>query len=957
MSTEVREELDRIDQNIANTYDVLEQAGAEMPQSRNSDNLPETAASISAVLYGKKQSLTDEQKEQARQNLGIEGEFTGETSEVKPSQVFEAIVAGRDVIISHVNRTFGLFHFTSFDVNSSMGVIFSSAILTYNGMYAVVELGGYLDTDKWEFVIEQIPIMSDIPSALIGTTAEITPSQVAEAIEAGRDVAVSYMDATYGKVVFTSFMRAHSFNGVCSSDILQASDAYVLIELYGNTSTNKWTLLITQLAQHSDIPVPVVSTTAETTPIEVYALMTEGKPFAIMHEDITYGGMLFNSFVMSQAANNSILSTTVFQIGSMTCCAQLTGSLNTNKWIFNAFELATTENIPSIPDSLKNPYSLTINGTSYDGSKAVTIESIKGDTGQRGTGLLAVTTAPSSYTTAVGGIEPKYRMAISTIKSQAGVTEVLLGDTVRYSYYHYPIAYLDSSYAYMTTRVSIRGASGAAGANGQDYVLTDADKEEIAELAAELVDVPEGSGSDSVPSYVREEAERVAKVVQSHQNANTLTFIAASDAHLPIPSHSQYQDINNGLVHAGQAMGLLRKQIHTDFCFYAGDMIWDVGETAETAMDAMRFVHEILSDGFNGEQFWAEGNHEDGYNSGANLTEEQIFANVGKWNTGAVFNQEDRTGGYCYRDFDDYKVRVICINTGDGITNISTKQNDWLAKSLEVPVDDGWGTILLSHCPPDWLNGNATESSLLMQTIKNASGIICCIHGHTHCYKIGTVTGTDIPRIAVPNICFARNNEYGIEGSSFGETSTYNKTANTANDTSFAVITIDRQKGEAFVDYYGARPEDSRTVSGLPAWKTEKIVNQVSISQQKDSNDVYNGTGYKDGAYPSDYGADGTDPETVVTGWIPYNKEVIYIKGATLDTTNSHVRWRSYHSNKSDGQYSSGSTIGDFFTIEPLGTDYYKLTPKGTITIYNYYRISLKGTGKNLIITHNEPIE
>lgn len=94
------------------------------------------------------------------------------------------------------------------------------------------------------------------------------------------------------------------------------------------------------------------------------------------------------------------------------------------------------------------------------------ILSVAGEDGQRGTGLLSVTTAPSSYTTAVGGITPKYRMAISTIKSQAGVTEVLLGDTIRYSYYHYPIAYLDASYAYCTTRVSIRGATGAA---GKDY--------------------------------------------------------------------------------------------------------------------------------------------------------------------------------------------------------------------------------------------------------------------------------------------------------------------------------------------------------------------------------------------------------------------------------------------------------------------------------------------------------
>lgn len=109
------------------------------------------------------------------------------------------------------------------------------------------------------------------------------------------------------------------------------------------------------------------------------------------------------------------------------------------------------------------------------GDKGDSIKGDKGDkgdtgatgaTGQRGTGLLAVTTAPSSYATEVGGITPKYRMSISTIKTQSGVTEVLLGDTVRYSYYHYPIAYLDASYAYFTTRVSIRGATGAAGADG-----------------------------------------------------------------------------------------------------------------------------------------------------------------------------------------------------------------------------------------------------------------------------------------------------------------------------------------------------------------------------------------------------------------------------------------------------------------------------------------------------------
>ena len=95
-----------------------------------------------------------------------------------------------------------------------------------------------------------------------------------------------------------------------------------------------------------------------------------------------------------------------------------------------------------------------------------------GEDGQRGTGLLPVTTAPSSYTTAVNGLTPAYRIALSTVKSQASVDEVYAGDTIRYSYYHYPVIYVDSSYVYCRARVSIRGATGAAGAAGSDATVT-----------------------------------------------------------------------------------------------------------------------------------------------------------------------------------------------------------------------------------------------------------------------------------------------------------------------------------------------------------------------------------------------------------------------------------------------------------------------------------------------------
>lgn len=66
----IQSEIERISENIASTYGVLASEGATMPTARNSDNLPDTAASITAVLYGKAQTLTDAQKAQARANIG-----------------------------------------------------------------------------------------------------------------------------------------------------------------------------------------------------------------------------------------------------------------------------------------------------------------------------------------------------------------------------------------------------------------------------------------------------------------------------------------------------------------------------------------------------------------------------------------------------------------------------------------------------------------------------------------------------------------------------------------------------------------------------------------------------------------------------------------------------------------------------------------------------------------------
>lgn len=72
----IQSEINRIEQNVANTYAVLEALGADMPSEQNSDNLPTTAGSAKVVLYSE-QTLTDAQKAQARENIGAAAEGEG----------------------------------------------------------------------------------------------------------------------------------------------------------------------------------------------------------------------------------------------------------------------------------------------------------------------------------------------------------------------------------------------------------------------------------------------------------------------------------------------------------------------------------------------------------------------------------------------------------------------------------------------------------------------------------------------------------------------------------------------------------------------------------------------------------------------------------------------------------------------------------------------------------------
>ena len=82
-----------------------------------------------------------------------------------------------------------------------------------------------------------------------------------------------------------------------------------------------------------------------------------------------------------------------------------------------------------------------------------------GTNGSRGTGVLKITTAPTE------GSNSTYTISTSTLTSQSGVSSVLVGDVVMYSFYVYRVSATNSTTTTLANRVSIRGATGASGSN------------------------------------------------------------------------------------------------------------------------------------------------------------------------------------------------------------------------------------------------------------------------------------------------------------------------------------------------------------------------------------------------------------------------------------------------------------------------------------------------------------
>lgn len=385
-----------------------------------------------------------------------------------------------------------------------------------------------------------------------------------------------------------------------------------------------------------------------------------------------------------------------------------------------------------------------------------------------------------------------------------------------------------------------------------------------------------------IPEYVKSEALSVAKKVAAKQAelSNQITFVAMSDTHYAGEQVDNWQEYSNiSAQHAGMAAQILSYCLPIDFACHLGDFTFGSANTTTELLKAqLEKVSRFLDSNFRGiPQFRTVGNHDTGeYNT--LIGAEYLYNAIGSKCDGATFGST--VYGYCYRDFAEKKVRVICLNTSEGETDsgssasevVSAAQRLWFAQTLfdvgsKTDAAD-WSIIVLGHYSLDfggayplsnivhaYVNGNSiTENGTTVNfSGNNAASFIADFHGHTHCFKVDSLyrvvsnvgTAYDAKKVCVPNASYYRNNYYGdtsFYGFTYSDSTTYDKTINTGKDTAFVVNVIDLDNKVIYSYCYGAGTD--RTISyGAKVYRT--ITNTLThVTNSNAATSIENETAY-----------------------------------------------------------------------------------------------------------------
>lgn len=491
-----------------------------------------------------------------------------------------------------------------------------------------------------------------------------------------------------------------------------------------------------------------------------------------------------------------------------------------------------------------------------------------------------------------------------------------------------------------------------------------------------------GTSASSVPDYVLAEAEEVADQILAKRNADSFVMALASDLH----TDGGYNQSSASVLHASQGIDTIASLTQLDLVALLGDYpihrvddgTVNGGDATDTedARKSIKYIKKVFSDVAHGVPFMMlKGNHEN-LTTGYEGDMAQIdYAYIGANNVGVETDYANKHRIYGYRDFENYKIRVIYLNTADVIDNrandedISQGQLTWLKNVALNLTDTDWGIVVLSHHPLKWWRGMDALLAVLDEYKGKGEGaeLIAHFHGHLHNFRAEKLGTNGVLSITIPNACFIGNNDNGNEEyhvpewiEKYGDAvdgvqKFHNKTADTAEDTAFNVVVIDRKSKTIHCLNYGAGRDRELSYADEP--ETPRYINIIDTIGCE--NDTRFSTA--DGSLRSEAGY-------CTTGLIPITdrfNDVIAARGLNFAydaTTNPRATFCIYNK---DGSYvNAGNITAKSFNenLMSIELDDDGMSIKSFVLRENgvdggFIRLCGKGTGENLIVTINEPIE
>ena len=495
---------------------------------------------------------------------------------------------------------------------------------------------------------------------------------------------------------------------------------------------------------------------------------------------------------------------------------------------------------------------------------------------------------------------------------------------------------------------------------------------QISQLSSEIVDL--SSDSCIITDYVKTEAEEVISKVVGHQGSRTFNIAIMTDLH----NNGGVSDVN--ILHACQGIGYIADRIKLDAVACLGDHTDSSGSSdwGECLADILACNNHKRKYIKNTDVFELMGNH-DFKSNRSPMTHKTISA----FSEGVVWG--NRLGGYFYKDYDDFKLRIISLNTSEtSWIGVSAEQYNWFIETLDLSSKEDateWQTLILSHVPLDWstfnvfvyvlkayINGtNWTNGTYSCDyTGKNQATVIGCVHGHIHNFLVdklylgdpsSSTEQIDLYRIAIPEVTESYGNHYSAP---YKHDTKYSKTANTGDDTSFNVLCIDLDNHIINAVCYGAGVD--RVVNYADFTNGDEpttYTNLIPTSIDTDGS-VYNGIGYKPNTRLNSSGNAVEATGIYCTGFMPCaTGDYLYFDNTTF-TTATYNYINVYDANKTLLKACAIASIDNVYTTEfDNSGNVTKIrlgNATGEITNAAYFRVSATLIDDTSIITVNQPI-